>query len=438
MKQIFKNLIVAIITAEAKIVLRKYKPKIVAITGSVGKTSTKDAIAAVLSKSFRVRKSQKSYNSEVGVPLVVFGCETGWLNPFKWISNIFKGAALILFRKDYPEWLVLELGVERPKDMENLVSWLRPQIAAITALAEIPVHVEFFSGPEALIREKAKILKNLKMDDFAILNGDDEAVFELKEKTRSRVLTFGFGEGADLLASNYRIIFTEDMVDGKKLEHPEGISFKVDVDGKSIPIRIFNAFGRHQVYPALAALAVGQTVGLNLVDMGESLSTYESPPGRLKLIKGEKRSFILDDTYNSSPLALMAALDTLRDLPAKRKIAVLGDMLELGKYTIEVHKSMAKYIIDAGVDIVFAVGPRARFVAEGLREKNFSKENIFEFSTSNDAKRHVEEIIDEGDIVLVKGSQSMRMERVVEEIMAEPERAGELLVRQEKAWQNKN
>ena len=412
--------------------MKKYKPKIVAVTGSVGKTSAKDAIAAVLDKNFRVRKSKKSYNSEIGVPLAVLDCETGWLNPFKWVANILKGVKLILFGKNYPEWLVLELGVERPKDMENLVSWLNPHIAVITALAEIPSHVEFFSGPEALIREKAKILKNLKADDFAVLCSDDDAVFDLRDKTKAQISTFGFGADADLVASGYRVI---SLIGGE--ERPEGIGFKVDVDGSSLPVRIFNAFGRHHVYPILAAMAVGRIAGLNLIEMAESLSKYESPPGRLKLIKGVKGSFVLDDTYNSSPIALKAALDTLRDLSAKRKIAVLGDMLELGKYTIDAHKSMAEYIIDAGVDIVFVVGPRARFIAEGLREKNFKKENIFEFSTADEAQKHVEETIGGGDVILVKGSQSMRMERIVEEIMAEPERAGELLVRQEQAWQNK-
>lgn len=434
MKKIFKNIIVKIITFEAKLILKKYQPSIIAVTGSVGKTSTKDAIAKVLKKSFKVRKSKKSYNSEVGVPLVIFDCETGWLNPFKWLSNIFKGIKLLVFKGDYPEWLVLELGVERPKDMENLVSWLGPNIAVITALAEVPVHVEFFSGPEALVREKAKILKNLKVDEYAILNGDDLAVFDLKEKTRGHVVTFGFDSEGDLVASNYRILFRED----EEVPRPEGISFKVDVDGNSVPIRIFNVFGRHHVYPAMAALAVGRAVGLNLVEMAESLSRYESPPGRLKLIEGEKGSFILDDSYNSSPVALMAALDTLRDISAMRKIAVLGDMLELGKYAIEAHKNMATYIIDAGVDIVFAVGPRAKFIAEGLREKNFNEENIFEFSTANEAKEHVEEIIEKGDTILVKGSQSMRMERIIEEIMAEPGKAKELLVRQEEAWLAKN
>ncbi|MFH1979400.1 MAG: UDP-N-acetylmuramoyl-tripeptide--D-alanyl-D-alanine ligase [Patescibacteria group bacterium] len=421
MKQILKRIVVAIISFEARLVLRRHKPKIVAVTGCVGKTSTKDAIATILSDSFDVRKSQKSFNSEIGVPLVVLGCENAWSNPFLWLRNIVKGI-LVIFEREYPKWLVLEMGVERPKDIANLISWIKPHISVITALTDIPSHVEFFSGPEAVVKEKSKILKKLSGDDYAILNNDDYGVHSLKEKvTKAKVITYGFEEGADIIASNYHL-------------SKGGINFKIDFERSIVPVRLQGVFGKHNVYPALAAIAVGKAAGLNLIKMSESLSSYVSPPGRLRLLEGVKGSFILDDTYNSSPIAVRAALDTMKDLDATRKIVVLGDMLELGKYTVEAHKSLAEDIIQTGVQFVFTVGLRAKFIAEGLREKGFDKNNIFEFSSADEVKKSVEEIIEEGDMVLVKGSQSMRMEKIVEEIMAEPERKGELLVRQSKAW----
>jgi len=424
LKQILKSIIVFFITLEARLVLKKYKPKIVAVTGSVGKTSTKEAIAVVLENKFKIRKSQKSYNSEIGVPLVVLGCESGWRSPFLWLSNITKGLKLVLFKKDYPEWLILELGVERPKDIERLVSWIKPDIAVVTALAELPTHVEFFIGPQALIKEKAKLLSSLEVGDIAILNSDDEAVYELREKTKAEVTTFGFGPSAVLRASDYAISL-------------RGISFKVNCEGSIVPIRLTGAWGRHHVYPSLAALAVGRILKMNFINMAEALTNYQSPAGRLKLLEGVKGSLIIDDSYNSSPLALCAALDTLKDISAERKIVVLGDMLELGKYTIEAHKSIAKDIIESGVEIVFTVGSRAKFIADGLREKDYRQTNIYSFPTADKAKKEVENIIRPGDLVLVKGSQSMRMERVVEEIMAHPEKKNELLVRQEKEWLNK-
>jgi len=434
MKKIFKQIIVYIITLEARLILKKYKPKIVAITGSVGKTSTKDAIAVVLGSSFNIRKSEKSYNSELGVPLTVLGCKNGWLNPFVWFKNILIGIRIILLKVKYPEWLVLEMGVERPGDMGSLVSWVKPHISVVTTLSETPSHIEFFKSPELLIEEKAKILKNLEIDDFAILNNDNNLVCNLKDKTKAKILTYGFEEGANLVASNYRIIFKSNR-NGESI--PEGITFKVDYDGNSVPIRLFNVFGKQHAYSALVAIAVGRVVGFNFVDISESLYLYESPPGRFKILDGVKNSFIIDDTYNSSPTALRVALETLSDIEDRRKLVVLGDMMELGKYTIEAHRAIAEYIINAGASVVFVVGPRSKFITESLREKRFEEKNIFEFSTSDEAKKKVEEIIQEGDIVLVKGSQSMRMEKVVEEIMAEPEKKEKLLVRQEKEWLDK-
>lgn len=436
-KSILKNIIVFIITLEARLVLKRYKPKIVAVTGSVGKTSAKDAIATVLGHKFFVRKSVKSYNSELGVPLVILGCETGWLNPFIWLGNILEGARLILTPKkiNYPSWLVLEMGVERPGDMKRLVSWIKPDVVVLTALAEIPPHVEFFAGPEELIREKMKILKNIGLDHSVILNGDDSTLCEVKSKISAQIITFGFNEDVNLRASNYHITFRKDETTG--LEIPEGITFKVDYKGNSVPARIFSSFGKHHIYSALAAIGVGLSQDFNLVEISEALTRYKSPPGRLKLIEGVKNTFILDDTYNASPAAMHAGLDTLADLPAVgRKIAVLGDMLELGKYAVAGHKNVGDRVVKVA-NIFFAVGPRAKFISQEVREQGFNPKNIFEFSTSQEAAKPLEELLKEGDLILIKGSQSMRMEKIVEEIMAHPEQKETLLVRQDKEWKNK-
>jgi UDP-N-acetylmuramoyl-tripeptide--D-alanyl-D-alanine ligase len=308
-KQLLKNLIILIITLEAKLVLWRYRPKIIAVTGSVGKTSAKDAIATVLGQKFFVRKSTKSYNSEIGVPLVILGIETGWLNPFIWLNNILKGLKLLFsFKKiKYPEWLILEMGVERPGDMKKLASWIKPDIVVLTALAEIPPHVEFFAGPEELIREKMSLIQRFDINRFVILNGDDKTLCEAKSKIQAKVISFGFNEDVNLRASNYHITYRKDET--TDLEIPEGITFKVDYEGSSVPVRIFGAFGKHHVYSALAALGAGLAQDFNLIDAGEALFRYKPPPGRLKLIEGVKNTYILDDTYNASPLAVHAALD---------------------------------------------------------------------------------------------------------------------------------
>lgn len=432
MKQLFKKIIISILIFEAKLVLRKYNPKIVAITGSVGKTSTKEAVSAVLDGEFNIRKNVGSYNSEIGVPLIVLGLKNPWYSYLGWIKNIVNGATQIIIKQNYPKILVLELGADKPGDIERFMDWIKPDVSVITALGDIPAHIEFFASPEALRTEKAKILKALKSYNKAVLNFDDETVLELREKTKAEIISFGFGQGADIRGSNYKITFTKK----EEKEIPVGITFKVDYKGASALFKILNSFGKQQMYACLAAAGVGIAFGLNLVKISEFLSRYESPPGRLKLLSGIKDTLILDDTYNASPMAMHAALDVLRELPSQRKIAVLGDMMQLGKHAINAHREIGQ--ISAKIcDIIFTVGQRAKFIAEELREIGFTKENIFEFNTSREAGVSLQNQIKNGDLILIKGSQAMRMEMAVLEIMAHPEDKNKLLVRQDPVWKIK-
>ena len=425
MREFLKKAVIAVLTSEAKLILRKYRPKIVAITGSVGKTSAKDAAAKVLESKFRVRKSQKSYNSEFGVPLTIIGAETGWGSPLKWLEAIRLGLGAIFTKQNYPEILVLEVGADRPGDIKKIREWLKPNVAVITALAETPVHVEFFESPEEVFEEKAELVKNLPPEASVILNFDDEEVAKMRDKTSARILTFGFVEGADVKGAAYGIFFQDNA--------PAGIEFEAE----SLHVKIPNALGEHQALAALAAIAVGKVFDIKSEDAARALSLYSSPPGRLKLIKGIKETLILDDTYNSSPKAAQAALETLAEIPAKRKIAVLGDMLELGKHTITAHREIGEMAAGKKIDLLITVGVRAKFFAEGAVKAGFSKKQILSFGDSPEAARELEKITEQGDLILIKGSQGMRMEKIVEALMSEPERAGELLCRQDEAWKER-
>lgn len=430
-KELFKKIIIAILTFEARLVLRKYSPKIVAITGTVGKTSSKEAVVAVLGSEFYVRGNKGSYNSEIGVPLTVLGLKNAYFNLFGWIRNIFLGAAFLVKEKKYPRVLVLEFGADKPGDIERLTEWIKPDTSVLTALSDIPVHIEFFANAEHLWAEKAKIFKPLKQRDTAILNYDDPSVLNMKEKIKAEIITFGFGKGADVLGSGYKVILSEG-----RNKVPQGINFKIEYKGAIVPVRIYGVFGKQQMYACLAATAVGISFGLNLVKISEALTLYKSPPGRLKLLRGIKDSLILDDTYNASPVASAAALEVLKDLSSKRKIAVLGDMLELGKYTVSAHKDIG--VLAASVcDLIFLVGMRSKFIKEGALEAGFSEQNIFEFRDSREAALVLQSALKKGDLVLVKGSQSMRMERAVEEVMVEPEEKEKLLIRQDEFWRGK-
>ncbi len=430
-KDIFKQLVSEILVKESIIILKKHRPKIIAVTGSVGKTSTKDAIFNVLAGHFQTRKSQKSYNSEMGLPLTILGQKSAWLNPVGWLKIIIIGFWEGLRPGFYPERLVLEVGADRPGDIKKIAKWLKPDIGVLTRLPEIPVHIEFFPDREAVVKEKLALAQGVRKDGYLIYNFDDQTLVDRIASLPQAKITYGFKEGADIQASNVQILY--ENKDGREV--PVGISFKVDYRGQIIPIRIKGVLGRHQIYSVLGAIAVTVAEGLNIVEVAETIqNSHETPPGRLRLIEGIKSSIILDDTYNSSPAALEAALTAIAELKtAGKKIAVLGDMLELGEHTIEAHRAAGE-LVAAHCDLLFTVGLRSRFIEEKAREMGMAEEAIKHFENSTEAGQALDKIIGAGDIVLVKGSQGIRMEKAVLEIMAEPLKAGELLCRQEEEW----
>ncbi len=432
MKNIFKKIIIKILTWQARAVLLRYKPKIIAVTGSVGKTSTKDAIFTVLSKFKTVRKSDKSYNSEIGLPLTILGIPNGWNNPITWIENIFRGFILMIFTKKYPEWLVLEVGAGKPNDIKNVVSWLTPDVVVVTCFPDKPVHVEFFDSVEKIIEEKSALAFALKKNGTLILNHDDALVYALHEKANRKTVSYGEHENA-----TYHIAYPTYLYKTENgVTIPEGINFKLEYEGNTFPVNLPHVIGMHYTGSAVAALAVAHVVGCDLLLSINAITEYIIPPGRLSVIEGINNSILIDDTYNSSPVAMEAAIKILVEVKAKRRIAVLGDMLELGKMTEEAHIEAGEMV--AGVcDILVTVGPRAKLIAIGAINKKFKKGNIYSFETSQMAAEFLKTTVSFGDVVLLKGSQGVRLERAVKAIMAHPEQAHKLLARQEKEWQDR-
>lgn len=429
MKSIFKKIVSNIIQFESKLIIKKYNPKIVAVTGSVGKTSTKDAIFSVLATSLYVRKSEKSFNSDIGIPLTILGCENAWNNPIKWFLNIWKGLCLIICKTKYPEWLVIEVGADRPDDIKNITKWLKPDIAVLTRFAKTPVHIEFFGSRDALIKEKKYLVDAVKKDGIVIANADDIDAMNMAEKSKAKILTYGFFGEADIKASNIAINYTDGIADG--------MLFKVEQKENAVPILIKGSVGIQNIYSSLAAITVGFSQNINFIKASEGLLKHEAPKGRMIVMKGIKNTTIIDDTYNSSPVALEAALGVLKKIETKgRKIAILGDMMELGKHSVEEHYEAGKKVTDS-CDILMTVGVRSRKMAEGALDAKMSELNIFQFDNSVEVGKALQDILKEGDVALIKGSQSTRMERAVEEVMAEPERASEILVRQEEEWKKR-
>ena len=426
MKQSLLNILKLILRVLARATLARYSPGIVGITGSVGKTSTKEAVRTVLAAERTVRAPAKNFNNELGLPLAILGDWESAGGIFFWFKVICVSVwRLVVKSKEYPEVLVLEYAIDRPGDMKYLLEIARPHIGIFTAMGDVPVHVEFFTGPEAVMREKARLISQLPATGFAILNIDDPLVMEAKAQTRAQVMTFGFDEKADVRITNFSNNF-----DGKS----GGIACKLTYGGSIVPVRIDRALGKAQAYSIGAAAVVGLIFGVNLVRIAEALSGYEAPAGRLKLVRGIRESFLIDDTYNAAPTAMHSALETLKSLNARRKITVLGDMLEIGKYTLEVHEGVGKAVKKMGIDMLVTVGIRGKLIAEAAIKEGMSEKSVFQFTDIYEAVEFLESRIQKGDLILVKGSQGVRLEKVIKELMAEPTRAKELLVRQDAEW----
>ena len=464
--QFFKKCVIWLLTLESRLILATYKPFIVAVTGSVGKTSTKDAIYDVLKSpnvcaSQRicfVRKSDKSMNSDIGLPLTVIGVPNAWHSFSGWMSNIAAGVRLILRRSEYPDCLILEVGADHPGDIRKIARWLRPDIAVITRVSRMPVHVEFFTSPEEVFEEKASLAEAVKPGGTLVLFADDDKVLGLAARVKPRgvsVISFGLNETAEVRASHIQVSYDEPPVREWKVESgsgigtsgfsfspktvaaPIGMSFSLLSDGAAERVIVKGILGKSYLYPLLAAAAVGKARGIQLASIAASLSAYDAPKGRMRIIPGLNGSTLIDDSYNSSPDAASAALDALKSLECSgTKIAVLGDMMELGKYSAEAHRMIGREAAGA-VGRLVVVGQRSTLTAAEAVKSGLPAEAVSSFDSSAEAAAFVRGVATTGDIILVKGSQSVRMERVSAALMRDPEKASELLVRQDPEWLEK-
>lgn len=426
MKQFFKTVVVEVLSWEARLLLKRTKPKIVAITGNVGKTSTKDAVYTVLKDHKHTRRSEKGFNTEIGVPLTVLGLRNAWNNPFRWLKNIVDGFLQILHPGTYPEVLVLEMGVDHPGDMRRLASWVKPDVVVITRLPDVPVHVEYFDSPDAVINEKLELLHALKSDGVFVYNHDDERIRKAAEGIHQQALGYSRYSESHFTASGDRVRYEGGF--------PIGISFILEHFNEEISMHVVGSLGVQHAYNYAAAVAVGTVFGVPIEEAAEALSTHECPPGRMHLLRGIKDTLIIDDSYNSSPTAMERSLQALRELTGmKRKVAILGDMLELGQYSVRAHESAGEDVANSA-DVLITVGIRARKIAEGALEFGMSEKNIFQYDSVERAQKDIREMIESGDVILVKASQSMRLEKIVAEIMAEPGEREKLLVRQDPEW----
>ncbi|GAB4437951.1 MAG: UDP-N-acetylmuramoyl-tripeptide--D-alanyl-D-alanine ligase [Chloroflexi bacterium OHK40] len=354
-------------------------PTVVGITGSVGKTSTKEVVAAVLGRRYRTLKSRRSFNSEATLP-----------------------TTLLRLTPDH-EVAVLELGMWAPGEIRFLADLARPQVGIVTNVG--PSHLERLGSIEAIANAKAELPESLPAGGWCILNADDPRVLAMAERTRARVLTYGLGADADVRAEHVTSFGLE------------GIAFDAHHDGVSVPLRL-PLIGRHSVYTALAAAAAGIVMGLSWHEISAGLCDPEAQ-SRVRVVEAACGATLIDDSYNAAPLSTLAALDLLATLSG-RKVAVLGDMLELGVAAEEGHRSVGRRAAEVA-DLIVTVGPQARWYAEAAREAGLPAEQLRICAGTTDAVATLEPLLQPGDQVLIKGSRGMEMERIIAALRRRPE-----------------
>lgn len=421
-----RSVLTFLLALEAKAIVAKYRPKIILVAGGVGKTLAKDAAFAALSEAFFVRSGEQS--GVFGAALAVVGVPNPQGSPFLWMKSFLEGVFLIALRAPYPEWLVIETTAERP-GMIAKMRWLRPSAIIAVRFPAVPPHVEFYPSSGAAIAEALMPARWLAAGGAFIANEDDENAKHAEIAEGVRSMTFGLGATADIQMEKFRTNVRGGM--------PSGISFDVLTSGERARVSLAGVAGTQHIYPVLAGVAAALAEGVLLEKAAAGFGRYAPRAGRMRLIPGMRGTVIIDDSYTASPAADEEALSALAEIPrAGKRIAVLADMLELGALSVGEHARIGG-IAASSADILVTVGVRARGIAEGARSAGMPSDAVFECDTNAGAAAALLTQIAEGDVVLVKGSQAMRMERVVKSLMAEPGKAKDLLVRQSAEWQRR-
>nr|WP_288087803.1 UDP-N-acetylmuramoyl-tripeptide--D-alanyl-D-alanine ligase [Roseiflexus sp.] len=353
-----------------------YNPVVIGITGSVGKTSTKEVTASVLQRSFRTLKSPRSYNSEATLPIV-----------------------LLKLTADH-QVAVLEMGMYGPGEIAHLAALARPRLGIVTNVG--PSHLERMGSIEAIQRAKSELPQALPEDGFAILNIDDPRVRAMAEVTRARPFFYGLDPAADLWA---------DAIESRGLQ---GVSFRVHYQGDGLHLTL-PLLGRHSVHTALAAASAGLLLGMEWEAIIAGLRS-EGAQLRLLAVPGINQTTLIDDTYNASPASMQAALNLLAELDGRR-IAILGDMLELGSIEEEAHRMVGARAAEVA-QILITVGQRARWIANEAQQAGLPADQVYAVD-DNDAAAHLaRNLLAPGDFVLIKGSRGMFMETIVSQLQA--------------------
>jgi UDP-N-acetylmuramoyl-tripeptide--D-alanyl-D-alanine ligase len=351
--------------------------RLIAVTGSSGKTTTKRLIASVLGERFNVVESSGNNNNHIGVPLNLLRLDRA---------------------HDYG---VFELGTNHPGEIAALAKMVRPDIGVITNVGL--GHVEFFGDEAGVAREKGSLLEVLPRngDGLAVINADDKWCHELRAHTNATVVTVGIDNFADIRGSEIKI--------------NGDVKFRLNIAKKREDVIVrLKTLGRHQIYNALQAAAIGYFAGMDLDEIRVGLENAEFPHMRMELVTIDGVRFV-NDCYNANVVSMKAALQMIRETPCNgRKIAVLGDMLELGEWTQSAHGDIGVIAANCGLALLITVGQSARLIAQAAIEAGMETHRVLPLATTTEAEETIRTLAQEGDFVLVKGSRRLQLERIVE------------------------
>lgn len=415
MKKFILNIIYKVLAYYAKILVKKFNPVVVAVTGSVGKTTTKEAIYLVLHSHFgdKVRKNEGNLNAEIGLPLTILGYKK---QPHKLLWPAFLISAYFRTRaKKYPKYLILEMGVERRGDIEYLSSIAKPTVAVITSLGG--AHLTNFHDKSEYQREKLSIIDKVLENGVVIVNGDDETLSGLENDNVKQI-------GIDSKRCDYT---AEDI----KID-VNGSTYRAVSTGHKISVET-PLLGYQAIYAQLFAFAVADYFDIQLISLGKIFKSQKSLSGRLNVISGIKNTIIIDDTYNANPTSVRAAIDLMKKLARKKRtVLVLGQMNELGSDEKNEHLAIASYAKNK-IDQAIFTGKHAEVMSKEFgKTKSVACKNVTELFS------HITELIEIGDMILVKASQNNNyFEEIVKKLMKNPADSNKLLVRQGKEWLNK-
>jgi UDP-N-acetylmuramoyl-tripeptide--D-alanyl-D-alanine ligase len=370
---------------------RKLHPiPLIAVSGSAGKTTTKEMIASILNTSRTIIKTEGNLNNLIGLPLTLFG-----------LNNIHKAA-------------VLELGISEKGEMKKLAQICKPDVAVLTNIGE--AHTATLGSVEGVASAKGELFQNMDTHGTAIINIDDPQLRNMAENIKIKKITFSLQSKAD-------VMLKEVKGTGQGVRNLGGIAATFLVMGKEIPVRLKYA-GMHNLYNAASAIAATIPLDTTKEEIIDGLYSAEPMHGRMEIVVLENGITVIDDTYNANPLSMEASLKTLAAMKG-RKIAVLGDMLELGSIARASHKNIGRLVHEMGIDMLFTIGDLSDNFMSGALNAGMAAGRIYKATDKSGLVEMVNSIIKQGDNILVKGSRAMKMEEVVRELESKNQRVRE-------------